>query len=134
VLALKWVRENISEFGGDPNTVMIFGESGGGAKCATLMAMPAARGLFHRVATQSGQQITASRRETGTKAAQAVLKALDLTPERAGELRTLPMEHLIVASRAALLRSVRTARAAARPVRSTRRRSRPTSRCCSAQS
>src|SRR4030095_299288 len=47
VLALKWVRENISEFGGDPNNVTIFGQSGGGAKSATLMAMPEAHGLFH---------------------------------------------------------------------------------------
>src|ERR1017187_5977393 len=57
VLALKWVRENIAEFGGDPSRVLIFGQSGGGAKCATLMAMPAGHGLFHRVMTMSGQQV-----------------------------------------------------------------------------
>src|SRR5258708_24631433 len=57
ILALKWVRENIAEFGGDPSRVLIFGQSGGGAKCATLMAMPAAKGLFHRVVTMSGQQL-----------------------------------------------------------------------------
>lgn len=60
VLALKWVRENISEFGGDPDCVLVFGQSGGGAKIATLMAMPAAKGLFHRAITMSGQQVTAS--------------------------------------------------------------------------
>ena len=49
ILALRWVRDNIAEFGGDAGCVTIFGQSGGGAKCATLMAMPAARGLFHRV-------------------------------------------------------------------------------------
>ena len=49
ILALKWVRDNITEFGGDPSRVLIFGQSGGGAKCAALMATPAAKGLFHRV-------------------------------------------------------------------------------------
>jgi para-nitrobenzyl esterase len=54
VAALEWVRDNISAFGGDPSNVTIFGESGGGAKVSTLLAMPAARGLFHRAAVQSG--------------------------------------------------------------------------------
>ena len=61
VLALQWVKENITEFGGNPGNVTIFGQSGGGAKCATLMAMPGAHDLFHRVMTMSGQQVTASR-------------------------------------------------------------------------
>jgi para-nitrobenzyl esterase len=51
ILALRWVRDNIDAFGGDPSRVMLFGQSGGGAKIATLMAMPAAKGLFHRPAT-----------------------------------------------------------------------------------
>jgi para-nitrobenzyl esterase len=59
-LALHWVRDNIEQFGGDRKRVLIFGQSGGGAKCATLMGMPVASGLFHRVITMSGQQITAS--------------------------------------------------------------------------
>jgi para-nitrobenzyl esterase len=54
VLALQWARDNIAEFGGDPSRVLIFGQSGGGAKCAALMATPAAKGLFHRVMTMSG--------------------------------------------------------------------------------
>ena len=101
VLALQWVRENIAEFGGDPKRVLIFGQSGGGAKCATLMSMPAARGLFHRVITMSGQQITASRRETATARTLAVLAALNLPARRAEELRTLPVMQLIQASHAA---------------------------------
>ena len=48
ILALNWVRDNIAEFGGDPGCVTVFGQSGGGAKIASMMAMPAAKGLFHR--------------------------------------------------------------------------------------
>jgi para-nitrobenzyl esterase len=99
VLALQWVRDNIAEFGGDPGCVTIFGQSGGGAKCATLMAMPAARGLFHRVLTMSGQQLTGRTREHATTDARAVLKALNLTPERVGEIKAVPMDQLLAAMR-----------------------------------
>lgn len=94
VLALQWVHDNISEFGGDPGCVTIFGQSGGGAKCATLMAMPVARGLFHRVWTMSGQQVTGRTREHATADARAVLAALGLTPETIGEIKTLPLEKI----------------------------------------
>jgi para-nitrobenzyl esterase len=60
IAALQWVREHAAEFGGDAGNVTVFGQSGGGAKIATLMAMPAARGLFHRSWTMSGQQVTAA--------------------------------------------------------------------------
>ncbi len=60
IAALEWVRDHAAKFGGDPDRVMVFGQSGGGAKIATLMAMPAAKGLFHSAATMSGQQVTAS--------------------------------------------------------------------------
>lgn len=60
ICALQWVRRNIAAFGGDPGNVTLFGQSGGGAKIATLMAMPAAAGLFHKAITMSGQQVTAS--------------------------------------------------------------------------
>lgn len=101
VLALKWVRDNIEEFGGDPHRVLIFGQSGGGAKCATLMAMPSASGLFHRVLTMSGEQVTASRRESATARSRAVLAALGLPLSRIHELRTMPMQRLLSAYRAA---------------------------------
>ena len=65
VLALQWVRDNIGRFGGDPGNVTVFGQSGGGAKIATLMAMPAARGLFQKAWTMSGQQVTAAEQEFG---------------------------------------------------------------------
>ena len=94
ILSLKWVHENITEFGGDPGCVTIFGQSGGGAKCATLMAMPAAHGLFHRVWTMSGQQVTGRTREHANADAQAVLKALELTPDRINEIKTLPTEKI----------------------------------------
>jgi para-nitrobenzyl esterase len=83
VLALRWVRDNIAGFGGDPGRVMLFGQSGGGAKIATLMAMPAAAGLFHRAATMSGQQLTASGPGNATRRAQALLVALNMTPREA---------------------------------------------------
>jgi para-nitrobenzyl esterase len=97
VLALKWVRDNIAAFGGDPTRVMLFGQSGGGAKIATLMAMPAAAGLFHRAATMSGQQVTASGPGNATERTLAWLDALKLRPGEAGRLRTLPAEQLLEA-------------------------------------
>jgi len=101
IFALKWVRDHAAEFGGTPNLVTIFGQSGGGAKSATLMAMPEAHGLFHRVITMSGQQITASRTTTATTHARQILTALELTPARARQLAALPTERIIAASRAA---------------------------------
>src|SRR3546814_3412232 len=60
IVALQWIQRNIAAFGGDPGNVTLFGQSGGGAKIATLMAMPEAKGLFHKAITMSGQQVTAS--------------------------------------------------------------------------
>jgi para-nitrobenzyl esterase len=99
VLALKWARENAREFGGDAGNVTIFGQSGGGAKCATLMAMPAARGLFHRVWTMSGQQLTGRTREHATADARAVMKNLGLSVERLDELKALPVDRIQAAMR-----------------------------------
>ena len=99
VLALQWVRDNITEFGGDPKNVTIFGQSGGGAKCATLMAMPAAIGLFQRVITESGQQLTGRTKKHATETALQVIKNLGLTPGRSSELDTIPMDRLMDASR-----------------------------------
>lgn len=95
LLALQWVKENIAEFGGDPGNVMVFGQSGGGAKIATMMAMPAARGLFHRAATMSGQQVTACGALNGTLRAKAILDALKLTRENVREIRTMPFQKIV---------------------------------------
>jgi len=98
VLALQWVRDHIAEFGGDPGKVLVFGQSGGGAKIATLLATPSAAGLFHRAATMSGQQVTASGPLNASLRARAVLDALKLPPERVAELRTVPAARLLEAT------------------------------------
>jgi len=97
ILALEWVRDSIAAFGGDPDRIMVFGQSGGGAKIATLMAAPAAQGLFHRAATMSGQQVTASGPMNAAIRARAWLDALNLPPERAHEAASLPVETLLKA-------------------------------------
>lgn len=93
VAALHWVQRNIGAFGGDPRNVTVFGQSGGGAKIATLMAMPAAAGLFHKAITMSGQQVTASGPLNATKRAEAFLAALGDGVDPA----TAPVEQLIAA-------------------------------------
>ncbi|WP_076071485.1 carboxylesterase/lipase family protein [Sphingomonas montana] len=93
ILALRWVRDNIAAFGGDPAQVMVFGQSGGGAKIATLMGTPAAAGLFRAAATMSGQQVTASGPQNATRRARAYLDQLKVSDPEA--LLDLPMERLL---------------------------------------
>lgn len=95
IAALEWVQRNIAAFGGDPGNVTVFGQSGGGAKIATLMAMPAARGLFHKAITMSGQQVTASGPLNAAKRTAAFLAALGDDPA------TAPVEALVAALGAA---------------------------------
>ena len=97
LLALQWVRDNIAAFGGDPAKVMAFGQSGGGAKLVTLMAMPAAKGLMHRVATMSGQHVTAMGPYHATLRAKAFMERLGLRPDQTDQLRTLPADTLVQA-------------------------------------
>ncbi len=100
VLALKWVRDNIAAFGGDPGNVTIFGQSGGGAKCATLMAMPAAKGLFHKVLTMSGQQVWAAPKNLSTDRARDALAAMGITGEVTAEkLNALTVEQIQMGAR-----------------------------------
>ena len=98
VLALEWVQNNIAAFGGDPARVTIFGQSGGGAKCATLMAMPAAHGRFQRVMTMSGEQVTAAPEAIATARTRKFLEQLGLENTAPGKLRAalnaMPVERL----------------------------------------
>ncbi|AEL09253.1 carboxylesterase/lipase family protein [Xanthomonas campestris pv. raphani] len=98
IQALQWVRAHAAEFGGDAGNVTVFGQSGGGAKIATLMAMPAARGLFHRAWTMSGQQVTAAGPRAATQRAQLLLDALKLSPDTLARIRTLPAAQLLAAA------------------------------------
>jgi para-nitrobenzyl esterase len=84
IAALKWVKQNIGAFGGNPDNIMVFGQSGGGAKIASLMATPAADGLFNSAATMSGQQVTASGQANATTRAKALFNALGIKPDDAG--------------------------------------------------
>ena len=95
VLALKWVRDNIAAFGGDPNRVMAFGDSGGGGKTTTLLAMPAAAGLIHRAATMSGQQVTVSGPINASRRARAYLAKLGVSERDLSPLLSLPPERLL---------------------------------------
>lgn len=99
VAALEWVRDNIANFGGDPDRVTIFGESGGALKVATLMAMPAARGLFQRAAIESAAGIRCRTRDASSATGAAFLQELG-TPADLRTLQSLPLASLIAASRA----------------------------------
>ena len=79
VAALEWVRDNITHFGGDPNNVTIFGESGGGAKISTLLAMPAAKGLFHKAIIQSGSLLKAMDKDAATKLTKDLMTKLGVS-------------------------------------------------------
>jgi para-nitrobenzyl esterase len=97
VAALRWVRDNIESFGGDPDTVMVWGQSGGGAKTSTLLAMPSAQGLYKRAAVQSGSALKLMTREVGTQMAERLLGKLDLHKSKLAELQNVPYEKLIAA-------------------------------------
>jgi para-nitrobenzyl esterase len=97
VLALEWVRDNIAHFGGDPGNVTIFGESGGGGKVSTLMAMPPAKGLFHKAIVESGSTLRVSSREDADAAARKFLAQIKVTPDRVGDLEKIPMEQMLAA-------------------------------------
>jgi para-nitrobenzyl esterase len=95
VTALDWIRENIAVFGGDPCNVTLFGQSGGGAKVDSLLAMPHARGLFHRAIIQSGAWRRFRERDDATAVASEVLGQLSVNR---GDLRALgdrPVEHIL---------------------------------------
>jgi len=104
VASLEWVRDNIANFGGDPARIMIFGQSGGGAKTTTLLATPAARGLFHRAAVQSGSALRLTEREAATRAAEALLAELGLDRRRAADLQKVEWQAMLEAQTRVLRR------------------------------
>ncbi|MHB8815847.1 MAG: carboxylesterase/lipase family protein [Steroidobacteraceae bacterium] len=95
IAALRWVRENISTFGGDPDNILVFGESGGGGKTSALMAMPAAHGLCHKAGIASGAMLRGLSRDIATESARRLLAGLGLAPHQVGSLAEVPAAKLI---------------------------------------
>jgi para-nitrobenzyl esterase len=100
VASLEWVRDNIEKFGGDPAKVMIFGQSGGGAKTSTVLAMPSAKGLFHSAGVQSGSTIRSATREIGTRSAEALLAKLGIAKGNIADIQKVPWQQILEAQTA----------------------------------
>ncbi len=94
VAALGWVKENIAGFGGNPGNVTVFGQSGGGGKVTTLMAMPSAKGLFHRAIAMSGSAFRGATRENATRAVEQYLNKLGLKPGQLDQIQQMPWQRL----------------------------------------
>jgi para-nitrobenzyl esterase len=94
VAALRWVRDNIAQFGGDPESVTIFGQSGGGGKVSTLLAMPSARGLFHKAIVESGPTLRIGTEERSRELAERTLKRLGIAPADVKKLEDIPYAQL----------------------------------------
>ncbi len=95
VAALQWVKTNISAFGGNPDNVMIFGESGGGFKTGTLLAMPGAQGLFHKASVESGPALWRMEKAVATETARRVLKGLGIGPGELHKLNDVPAQAIL---------------------------------------
>jgi para-nitrobenzyl esterase len=97
VASLEWVRDNIEKFGGDPSRVMIFGQSGGGAKTSTMLAMPSAKGLFHSAGVQSGSTVRSATREAGTKSAEMLLAKLGIAKSNIADIQKVTWQQILEA-------------------------------------
>ena len=97
VASLRWVRDNIEKFGGDPDRVMIFGQSGGGSKTSTLLAVPSAKGLFHRAAVQSGSTLKQATPAEATAEAEKLLRALGISRKNIAAIQSVPWQKLLEA-------------------------------------
>ncbi|MBM6992885.1 MAG: carboxylesterase/lipase family protein [Prevotella sp.] len=97
VAALRWVRANISNFGGDPNNITIFGQSGGGRKVSSLLCMPIAKGLFHKAIVQSGSGATFMPDKYSRKIGELTVRNLGLTADRIAEIEKIPYADLLAA-------------------------------------
>ncbi len=98
VAALRWVKENIANFGGDPNCVTIFGQSGGGGKVSTLLCMPSAQGLFHRAMVMSGSFLGSTPQKFAREVGELTAWYLGLTSETIDSIQRVPYERLLEAS------------------------------------
>jgi para-nitrobenzyl esterase len=94
IAALRWVHNNIAVFGGDPSNVTVFGASGGGGKVSALLAMPPAKGLFHRAIIQSGAVIRVSTRERANALVAQALRELGLRGQECERLLEQPPERI----------------------------------------
>jgi para-nitrobenzyl esterase len=94
VAALQWIKENVAAFGGSPSNVTVFGQSGGGGKVTTLMAMPSARGLFHRAIAMSGSALRGTSRENAARATEQFLAKAGLSRAQADRLQQMPWPDL----------------------------------------
>jgi len=115
VASLRWVRENIANFGGDPDSVMIYGQSGGGSKVTTLMGMPSAAGLFHRASVQSGGGGNPPGAEQSRELARQIMKELGLQPNDLASLQRTEWAKLNAAGNAAVAKINPPARAGLGP-------------------
>jgi para-nitrobenzyl esterase len=106
VAALEWVRDNIANFGGDGN-VTIFGQSGGGGKVSTLMAMPSAKGLFHRGIVQSGSSLRSKSVEGSAKIAADLLAEMGLSGSQVSQLHEAPYQKLVDAGETVMRKNMR---------------------------
>ncbi len=95
IAALQWVKDNIAQFGGDPGNVTIFGQSGGGSKVSTLLAMPAAKGLFHKAIIQSGAAVKVGAIADAQATRDRLLKDLGVTPGDVAALQAIPTDTLM---------------------------------------
>lgn len=95
--SLEWVRANIESFGGDPGRVMIFGQSGGGAKTSIMLANPAAEGLFHRAAVQSGSALRIAEPATAAQNAELLLNALDVPLDNIARIQRKSWQEILQA-------------------------------------
>src|SRR3984885_4526860 len=94
VAVLEWVRTHIATFGGGPNNITIFGQSGGGCKVIALMAMPSAKGLFHRAIIESGPTLKALSPDHSQRVARLLLDELGLSESQVRELQNVPADRL----------------------------------------
>ena len=92
VEALRWVHNNIANFGGDPNNVTIIGQSGGGAKVCNLVTMPETKGLIHKAVALSGNATSAINKEAAKGLGPAILKAAGLKPSEMNKLQEMPFD------------------------------------------